>query len=237
MPTNIECPTCKTALEISAELMGKKIKCPECKTIFTATIGETAGSTTSEAEVRIRRKPPTPSNEDAKYEEDQEEQEEETIRVRKRSIRQRDEDVEEYEEDEDDEEEELSRRRRRRLASPRQKARSIALAPAISLIVVGVLSILSAFTGIIGMFTGDKPPESGFIPIMVIITISQLCMATATILGAFHFKNLTSYGYATMASIVALLPCSFCIVAGLPVGVWSLITINRSDVKPYFRPT
>src|SRR5437870_12083426 len=122
MPTNIECPTCKTALEISAELMGKKIKCPECKTIFTATIGETAGSTTSEAEVRIRRKPPTPSNEDAKYEEDQEEQEEETIRVRKRSIRQRDEDVEEYEEDEDDEEEELSRRRRRRLASPRRKA-------------------------------------------------------------------------------------------------------------------
>ena len=212
----------------------------------------------SEEGIRVRRRPAPTDEEEEEEEEEEDEEEEEIPRVRKKGVRRREEDEDEDEEEEDEEEErprvrrkavrrhdeeededeeeeeEVRERRERRLRNPRQHARSIVLAPAISLMVVGGLSVLVSILATISSFTGNNPPEGGFVSIIVAITISQVCMGAAIFFGAFYMKNLTSYWYAMIASIAAMLPCTFCFVAGLPVGIWSLITINRSDVKPNF---
>ena len=56
------------------------------------------------------------------------------------------------------------------------------------------------------------------------------------ILGSFKMKNLESYWISMLISILAVIPCTCCFVA-LPFGIWSLVVINSSDVKPYFKPS
>ncbi len=127
MPTTIKCPTCKRALEVPNELMGRRVKCPACKSIFTATPPGTPPTEDTSA----RRQPPSPKSESAirrqrsapppvEVENEDQEEEEERPRVRKKGIRRREEDDEEDEEeenedeDEEEEEEEVRPRRRRR---------------------------------------------------------------------------------------------------------------------------
>ena len=53
--------------------------------------------------------------------------------------------------------------------------------------------------------------------------------------GASRMKNLQNYGMAMAASIVAMLPCSYCCLAGLPIGIWALIVITKPEIKSAFR--
>jgi len=57
------------------------------------------------------------------------------------------------------------------------------------------------------------------------------------IYGALQMKNLNSYGLAMTASILAMLPCTPCCIclAGLPIGIWSLVVLNDPVVKSSFR--
>ncbi len=56
------------------------------------------------------------------------------------------------------------------------------------------------------------------------------------IIGAMKMKKLESYGLAMAASIVAMLPCISCgCLLGLPIGVWSLIVLNKPEVKSAFK--
>jgi hypothetical protein len=256
MPTTIKCPMCKRALEVPDELMGKRVKCPGCKMIFTATPPGAAPSEDSSArrskpsqksEEAVRRRRPSPPPDEDEDEEDEEE--EEQPRVRKKATRRREEDYEDEKDEEEDEDEdkdeeeedeEDSPRRPRKRSSYRQRARSVVLAPAISLMVVGSGSILFAIFGLILNLAGGNQADAGIerpeflnlsLPITLVLTISQLCVASVITLGAIQMKNLTSYGYAVTASIAAMLPCTACCIAGIPIGIWSLIVIHRSDVK------
>ena len=55
--------------------------------------------------------------------------------------------------------------------------------------------------------------------------------------GGLKMKKLESHGLVTAASIFAMLPCCIslgCLV-GLPGGIWSLVVINKPEVKSVFR--
>jgi hypothetical protein len=52
--------------------------------------------------------------------------------------------------------------------------------------------------------------------------------------GAWQMKDLRSQGSAMAASITAMLPCNLCCLVGLPVGIWSLVVLNRPEVKNAF---
>ena len=47
--------------------------------------------------------------------------------------------------------------------------------------------------------------------------------------------SLQSRGSAMTGAIFALLPCNLCCLAGLPIGIWALVVMNRSDVKSAFQ--
>jgi hypothetical protein len=57
----------------------------------------------------------------------------------------------------------------------------------------------------------------------------------AMLFGAMRMKALESYGFAVVASILALLPCCPCCFLALPVGIWSVIVLVDDNVRAAFR--
>ncbi len=121
--------------------------------------------------------------------------------------------------------------------------------PAIALIVTGALGGLMNFVGIIlnvfnvvvgqgfrgGNVHGD-PALAMFSGVGGIVGgIVGLIMALLVIAGAIKMKNLSSYGLAMTAAIVAVIPCvSPCCLLGLPFGIWALVVLNEENVKAAF---
>jgi hypothetical protein len=63
-----------------------------------------------------------------------------------------------------------------------------------------------------------------------------LVIGGTIIFGATQMMSVRSFGMAITSSILAVIPCTtFCCVAGVPIGIWSLIVLNNPDVKIAFR--
>jgi hypothetical protein len=124
-------------------------------------------------------------------------------------------------------------------------------APAICLIVTGGLTVAFWLLSIIGGALGldeqyarasraNQPPEVQRMmenirgPMTLVIRVIGLAIGGFIIFGGIKMKKLESYGVCIAASIIALLPCSFCCLFGLPIGIWSLVVLNSTDVKNYF---
>jgi hypothetical protein len=124
-------------------------------------------------------------------------------------------------------------------------------APAICLMVAGSLTVafwlLSIIGGLLGLdernarsFSANQPPEVQRVmqnirgPLTIAIRVIGLGIGGFVIFGGIKMKKLESYGVCIAASIVALLPCSFCCLFALPIGIWSLVVLNSAEVKNYF---
>ncbi|HVS69836.1 MAG TPA: hypothetical protein VHQ47_01120 [Phycisphaerae bacterium] len=68
-----------------------------------------------------------------------------------------------------------------------------------------------------------------------------LWMALAIIIGAINIfggikmKSLQNYNAALAGAVAAILPCTCCCIAGLAVGIWSLVVLMKPEVKAAFR--
>lgn len=62
-----------------------------------------------------------------------------------------------------------------------------------------------------------------------------ILVAAFIIYAALKMKDLTQYGLAMAASILAMIPCiSPCCLVGLPIGIWSLVILTKPEVKAAF---
>jgi hypothetical protein len=131
-------------------------------------------------------------------------------------------------------------------------AKQTVQAPAIALLVVGALYALGGLgsCGIGAMAsTVSAPPPKGMSkaeqegyelgtkmsgPIYMGSGIFALIVSGIIIFGALQMMKLKSYGLAMTSSILGMLPCSFCCIVGLPIGVWSLIVLMKPEVKSAF---
>jgi hypothetical protein len=69
----------------------------------------------------------------------------------------------------------------------------------------------------------------------IVQNLLKIAMGVLILIGAGKLERLESYPFALTASILAMVPCaSPCCWIGLPVGIWALTVINRSDVKSHF---
>lgn len=119
--------------------------------------------------------------------------------------------------------------------------------PAIGLMVVGgvgavlgvlgiVLNMLGVGLGAAGAAGDDAAIQNiasgvgGIVGGLVGIAINGLI-----VYGAMQMKELRNYGLAMAASILAILPCSCMCIFGIPIGIWSLVTLNDPAVKASFR--
>ncbi|MHA7628663.1 hypothetical protein [Corallococcus sp. M7] len=70
----------------------------------------------------------------------------------------------------------------------------------------------------------------------VVTTVPGLVFNALVAFGAWKMKNLQSYGWSMAAAILCCIPCCGpCSCLSLVPGIWSLIVLNRPDVKAAFR--
>jgi hypothetical protein len=126
---------------------------------------------------------------------------------------------------------------------PERDARGQVTAPAIGLLVSGVLNaLLSLLVAVLGLF-GERFKENPADPTPFdlgtaegIVGLVDVAVALVILLGAMRMMKCRSYGLAMTASILSLVPClAPCWLAGFPLGLWALIVLARSDVKAGFR--
>ncbi|MBA3315217.1 MAG: hypothetical protein H0T47_18270 [Planctomycetaceae bacterium] len=116
--------------------------------------------------------------------------------------------------------------------------------PSIALMLVGGLALLGGLmqlclAGVI-LFADiddfDSPEERIFGAIMYGVgSLWAFAVGGIIIYGALKMRRLESWGFALTAAIMAVIPCNVCCMFGMPVGIWSLITLNDPQVKGAFR--
>jgi predicted Zn finger-like uncharacterized protein len=218
MPEQIRCPSCNSVLRVPESLLGKNVKCPKCETTFVAEIEELA-----QPEGIVRERTPAASS----------------------VPRSADEFQEELPAEDEDEDRPRSRRRRRR-GRGIAAAESAVAGPAIALMVVAGLAIALCVLGLLLNLLGTGLMAAGArggaqqsdVALNAVTGIGSaifgLCYWSLVMVGAVKMKNLSSYGLAMTACIVAMLPCSACCLLGLPFGIWGLVVLNNPDVKDAF---
>jgi hypothetical protein len=131
-------------------------------------------------------------------------------------------------------------------------AREAVSTPAILLMVTAGLGLVGGLLGLVSsaLGGGGVPPEmlndpqfEQFRPWLersqsfgMFGNFLTLALSGVTLFGALKMKNLENYGLAMAASIIAIIPCfGPCCCIGIPVGIWSLVVLNKPEVKSAFR--
>ncbi|HEX3799129.1 MAG TPA: DUF4339 domain-containing protein [Verrucomicrobiae bacterium] len=144
---------------------------------------------------------------------------------------------------------------------PNDAGRAVALSevsgPAIGLMVTAILGAFAALCRIFANAVGfpmngfnnfnnfnNMPPEaqqwmrmmqstSGTVGIF--FSILGIAIAIFIFFGALKMKKLENHTFCVIASIIAMIPCiSPCCCVGLPLGIWALVVLNKSEVRAYF---
>lgn len=231
----ITCPSCTRQLQVGDDLLGRKVKCPLCGTMFSTQAGSSPPATSTSADASEARRRPA---------EDFEERERRPApppRARRRS-RERDDYDDDYD-DYDDYDDRYDRRPGRR-----QSVEASVRAPAVALLVVGIigvglgpLSLLFFIFGGMGMFNdrGGRPDPSDVAvgTIGAVASSVQIVVSVLIVIGALKMQRFQSHGWGVTSSILAMIPAvSPCCLLGLPFGIWALAVLNQDDVKDAFGP-
>ena len=108
--------------------------------------------------------------------------------------------------------------------------------PAIGLMVSGVVNIpilvLVSVLNFYAMEWGDTLAEPGMLAVDVMTAATVV--GAIIMLGGWQMLRLRSYGWAVACSVLALLPLSAGFMLGVPMGIWALIVLNRSETQQAF---
>jgi hypothetical protein len=246
VPTVIRCPSCDRPLRMPENLVGSKVRCPGCQAAFTAEApGEADAPAPSPSAVTDR-----PSRAPAE---------------RPSSAARRppeSEDEPDFEDDAGDEPEDEERPRRRRGGRARETALGMVAGPGIALMVIGILGIVFGVVGVgawillggmlamqpagPGMGPGARPgvpapPGAQGADAMIGVAtniasgLGSIVFGGIMTYGGMQLKSLGSKGWARAAGIIAVVPCLTCCLYGLPIGIWSLVVMNKPEVADAFR--
>ena len=69
---------------------------------------------------------------------------------------------------------------------------------------------------------------------MAIITVAPTIVGLVLVMGAWKMLRLRSYGWAVASAVLALLPLSAGFMLGMPMGIWALYVLSRSEVQTAF---
>lgn len=132
---------------------------------------------------------------------------------------------------------------------PTVNAQALVSGPATGLMIVGILCVVASALGAISNLTGlgggappaDMPPQFRQYMEMMSGPFGLVTNLIAILLGIFYIfaskkmRRLESYGLVMTATILSMLPCtSSCCCVGLPIGIWILIVLAKSEVKSAF---
>jgi hypothetical protein len=214
MPQEFPCPHCEKKLKVPDHLLGRRVKCPGCGNGFLAgSDGVPSNPNDDEEDHSIRRQPVDTEDEEQG-------------------------DTDNNESDEDYEEEGRERpprRRRKRRRNRKSKAKSAVIAPAIAMIVLGVLGfILAIWNLFVAIKDGPSDHSPGFVAGYWTGTFLPFVWAIIVTSGGLSLMSLRFHGFAKFAAVFAMLPCHPCCLLGIAVGIWALVQLNQPDVYNAF---
>ena len=115
------------------------------------------------------------------------------------------------------------------------------------LLITAVFGGFFAFLGLLGQLLGfslgtmmAESAEEQLVQwltggIGITSSVLGLLVAGFLVYASLEMKKLNQYGLAVGASVVAMVPCvSPCCIIGLPVGIWSLVTLTKPHIKDAF---
>lgn len=111
--------------------------------------------------------------------------------------------------------------------------------PAIFMIVLSAFSIMTLLIILVASITGKIPPEMEKILIengiknetLIIVGLSNIII----LVGAINMRKGRYYGLAMVASILCILCNSSFYGLGLVAGIWSIVVLNKPEVRAGFR--
>ena len=111
--------------------------------------------------------------------------------------------------------------------------------PAIFMMVISAFSIMAAIFVLIASMTGAIPPEiqklldeKGIgVESYVILMLFNIII----LVGAANMRKGRYYGLAVVASVLCILCNSSLYGLGLIAGIWSMVILNKTEVKTEFR--
>jgi hypothetical protein len=128
-----------------------------------------------------------------------------------------------------------------------QRVKGRVMAPAIALIVVGIVGLLGSFYNVFHAFTAkpvvdpnapvfvQEMSKSATGPVAAVVQIVFVIVNLVIIAGASMMLRIQSWGMALTSTILAMVTFgTCCCVVGSPVGIWSLVILLQPDVKAAF---
>lgn len=64
--------------------------------------------------------------------------------------------------------------------------------------------------------------------------VASVPLSAIIVIGGWRMRQLKSYGLAVIASVLAMLPCTFGWIVGLPMGIWAFSVLARNEVRDAF---
>ncbi len=111
--------------------------------------------------------------------------------------------------------------------------------PAIFMIVLSAFSIMTLLIALAASIAGNIPPEMEKTLIEYGINIETLIIVvlfnTIILVGAINMRKGRYYGLAMVASVLCILCNSSLYGLGLVAGIWSIVVLNKPEVKAGFR--
>jgi hypothetical protein len=113
-------------------------------------------------------------------------------------------------------------------------------APALWLLVIGLLTVLLSLAAIVGTITNlgqrlinfQTPPVQGA---TLVFSVLNLPIGVLVIIGSRKMMSLELFGMARLGCIVAMLPIGPVAVLGIPIGIWTLMILLQPSVRAAFR--
>ena len=123
--------------------------------------------------------------------------------------------------------------------------------PAIGLIIVGAVNVLSAVVLLLGRIVSlvkgpdrvitDEDERLGYMVASIyfpMVSLISLAAAPIIIFGGIQMLRARRYSIALLAAVLALIPLSsVCCVPGVPIGIWALLVLRHPEVKAAFETT
>ena len=122
--------------------------------------------------------------------------------------------------------------------------------PAMGLLITGVIGLLlgalgllmnvlgtgmSAMEGLGGGGATDQYMQYMSGGLGIVSAIIGLAISGFIVWASLQMKQLRNWNMSVAASIVAMIPCiGPCCVIGIPIGIWSLMTLMKPEVKSAF---
>jgi predicted Zn finger-like uncharacterized protein len=203
----LNCPQCRRSLRVTDDLVGRPVKCPACGMTFTVASGQRTSEETMTHVAANAPVPPRSHQTEARWES---------------------------------------------IEDARANARAYTMPAGILLIFAGSLSIVAGLWNMANWllqpakmmedatkfeeFFGPLPPQEALQFGALLAGILTSAIALSLVVAGIQMIRLKMYPVCIAGSVLAMLNCcNPCCVFSLPLGLWSLIVLVKTDVRAAFQ--